>query len=310
MKKPVAGSKMALSVLMFTSVAGTERDPGVRIDDRVGPRLFRWSDGKYAIGKLRLLHPSFRRAVEKSDPGAYGFNVVRLLHMDDVIRQEAGEGLDQLVILGAGYDTRALRMGSSLGGAQVFEVDLPAMSRDKRERLRKATGSVPANVRYVEVDFNRQDLFDRLAQQGYDESARTLFVLSGVSMYLPESAVVKLLSEVASQAAGRTSIVFDYMFDDLLTSPDRYVGARQFVDRTKETGEGLRFGIAPAKMEALLDRCGLRVVSHHDTKELAGRYLRRADGTSLPAPYEFAAVVHAASGTASRQEKDNRRGEK
>lgn len=309
MQKPVDGSVMALSVLMFTSVAGTEDDPSIRIDDPVGPRLLRLSDGKYAVGKLRAGHPGFRRRIERSDPGAYGFNVVRLLHMDDVIREEAAEGLDQLVILGAGYDTRALRMRHRLGGAQVFEVDLPAISRDKRARLQKAIGSVPTEVRYVEVDFNHQELFERLAEDGYDESARTLFVLSGVSMYLPEAAVLKLLSQVASQSAQRVSIVFDYMFDDLLTRPEGYPGAWQFIARTKKAGEELRYGIAPDDAEAVLDRCGLQLISHYDMKELAGRYLRRADGTSVPGPYEFAAVVHAAGGTASRQGKRKVRGE-
>jgi methyltransferase (TIGR00027 family) len=284
---------MALSVLMFSCVGGTEDDPTVRIDDPIGPRLFRWSDGKYRIGKLPAAHPLFRRMVERSDPGAYGFNICRLLHIDDVIRREAADGLDQLVILGAGYDTRAYRMGDQLGGARVFEVDLPAMSQDKRERLMKALGSTPKEVRYVEVDFNRQDVFERLAEHGYDESVRTLFVLSGVSMYLPEEAVLKLFSRVASQPTLRASIVFDYMFDDLVTHSERYSGARQFIARATSAGEELRHGIAMKDVGPVLDRCGLRLGSQHDMAELADRHLRRADGTRVATPYEFAAVAHA-----------------
>ena len=295
-KAPVKGSKMALAVLMFTSVAGTEEDPNVRIDDPVGPRLFRWGDGKYRVGGVPMTHPVFRRMIERSDPGAYGFNVVRLLYMDDVVRREAADGLDQLVVLGAGYDTRAYRMGGELDGARVFEVDLPAMSRDKRQRLQKAIGSIPDEVRYVEVDFNRQDVFERLAEHGYDESARTLFVLSGVSMYLPESAVLKLFSQVASQSARRASILFDYVYDDLLTSPERYTGAGQFIARAAKAGEELRYGISMEGAGAVLDRCGLRLASQYDMRELADRHLRRADGTCLPGPYEFAAVAHAVVG--------------
>jgi methyltransferase (TIGR00027 family) len=285
---------MALTVLMFSCVGGTEDDPNVRIDDPVGPRLFRWGDGKYGfVGGAPYVHHLFRRLIERSDPGAYGFNIGRLLYMDDVIRRRAADGLGQLVILGAGYDTRAYRMGGQLAGARVFEVDLPVMSRDKRARLQKALGSVPEEVRYVEVDFNRQDVFERLAENGYDESAPTLFVLSGVSMYLPESAVRKLLSQVASQPARRTSILFDYMFDDLLTDPERYPGAVNFLARTKKVGEEVRYGIAMDDVGALLDSCGLRLASQCDMEELADRYLRRADGTRAATPYEFAAVAHA-----------------
>jgi methyltransferase (TIGR00027 family) len=296
-KAPVEGSRMALSVLMFSCVGGTEDDPKVHIDDPVGPRLFRRGDGKYGlIGSKPATHPLFRRLIERSDPGAYGFNVVRLLHMDDVVRREAADGLDQLVILGAGYDTRAYRMGDQLGGARVFEVDLPAMSRDKRERLQGAIGSVPEEVRYVEVDFNSQDLFERLAEYGYDESGRTLFVLSGVSMYLPETAVLKLFSQVASQSSPRASILFDYMFDDLLTRPERYPGGRQFVARAEKAGEAIRYGIERGEAGAVLAGCGLRLASQHDMGELADRYLRRGDGTCLTRPYEFGAVAQAVVG--------------
>jgi methyltransferase (TIGR00027 family) len=292
-KAPVKGSKMALAVLMFTTVAGTEDDSNVRIDDPVGPRLFRWGDGKYEIGRRPAAHSLFRRLIERSDPGAYGFNVVRLLYMDEVIRQEVADGLDQLVILGAGYDTRAYRMGDQLAGVQVFEVDLPVMSRDKRMRLQKALGRVPGGVRYVELDFNRQDPFECLAEYDYDESARTLFVLSGVSMYLPEAAVLKLFSQVASQSARRASILFDYIFDDVLTDPERYLGARQFIARATKAGEGLRYGIAMEEAGVVLKSCGLWLASQYDMTELAERCLRRADGTIAARPYSFAAVAHA-----------------
>jgi methyltransferase (TIGR00027 family) len=294
--KPVAGSKMALTVLMFSCVGATEEDPTVRIEDPVGPRLFRRGDGKYGFaGRFPFAHPVFRKMIERSDPGAYGFNVGRLLHMDHAIREEAARGLDQLVILGAGYDTRAYRMGAELGGARVFEVDLPLMSADKRARVTAALGSLPEDVHYVEVDFNGQDPFARLAEWGYEESARTLFVLSGVSMYLPEEAVRKLLCQVAAQRARRASILFDYMYDDLLTEPERYPGAVNFLARTRDVGERIRYGVSEEDLPALVESCGLELASQHDMSEVAERHLRRTDGTLVAEPYRFAAVAHAYS---------------
>jgi methyltransferase (TIGR00027 family) len=289
---------MALAVLMFTSVAGTEKDPDARVDDPVGPRLLRWSDGKYSVGKNsmfhpRIFHPLFRRMIERSDPGAYGFMSARLLYMDDVVRQEAAAGLDQLVILGAGYDTRAYRMRDELSGARVFEVDLPAMSKDKRGRLRDALGEVPGDVEYVEVDFTAQDLFERLAEHGYEESARTLFVLSGVSMYLPERAILDLFSGVAKHSAGGSSIVFDYVFDDVLSSPERYPGAPKWIERANRAGEELRFGMASDEVGGVLSTHGLRLASQADMEELAERHLRRGDGATVARPYGFVAVAHA-----------------
>ncbi|HET6926091.1 MAG TPA: SAM-dependent methyltransferase [Hyphomicrobiaceae bacterium] len=292
---------MALAVLMFTSIAGTEQDRKVRVDDPIGPQLLKWSDGVYSIGKhnalnSRLVHPLFRRALERSDPGAYGFMTARLVHMDDVVRQEAAAGLDQLVILGAGYDTRAYRMQDDLVDVRVFEVDVPAMSEDKRSRLEGALGSVPGDVEYLEVDFTHDHLFERLNGHGYDESARTLFVLCGVSMYLPEKTILELFSQVAAHSADGSSIVFDYVFDDMLTAPERHPGAAKWIERARAAGEELRFGVSPDRIGEILSGGGLNFASQADMPELAERYLRRGDGTMMAEPYGFAAVARAVVG--------------
>ena len=289
-------SETALAVLTFLAAAGSEPDLAVRVEDPFASRLIKWSDGKYVGGKKPRFHPYFRKVAEKSDPGAYGFMIARVLHMDDVVRREATDGLDQLVILGAGYDTRAYRMRDQLADVKVFEVDLPAMSKDKRARLEKVLGSVPDDVDYVEVDFNNQGLFDRLAEHGYDESARTLFVLSGVSMYLPEAAALELFSQVAGHSSPGSSILFDYFFDDLRSNPERYHGGRPWVDRVDRAGEEHLYGVAMDDLGEVLASRGLRLASQSDMEELAERYLRRTDGTSLTKPYDFAAVAHAVVG--------------
>jgi methyltransferase (TIGR00027 family) len=285
-------SETALGVLTFLSTAATDPNLAVRFDDPIAPQLIRWSDGKYVAGKIRRFHPGFRKKVERSDPGAYGFMIARALHMDDVIRREVADGLGQLVILGAGYDTRAYRMRDELAGAKVLEVDLSAMSRDKRARLKKALGSVPGQVTYVEADFTRQDLLERLAENGYDDSSRTLFVLSGVSMYLPEEAVLALFSQVAQSSPG-ASILFDYFFEDLMTDPGRYHGGPEWIARANMAGEEPQYGVAMDQIGARLASRGLRLTSQSDAAELAERYLRGADGAVAVRPYEFAAVAHA-----------------
>jgi methyltransferase (TIGR00027 family) len=285
-------SKMALGVLTMTSVGATDPDAAVRVEDPIGPRMLEWRDGKYSIGKTSFLHPLFRRGIEKSSPGSYGFLVGRLLYMDDVVRQEASAGMDQLVILGAGYDTRAYRM-SELAGTRVFEVDLPAMSREKRRRLKKVIGELPDHVEYVEVDFNSEDFGARLADRGFDESGRTLFVLCGVSMYLPREALLELFSRVAAQSGAMSSLLFDYLFDDALAHPERYPGAERWAKDAVRAGEHLRFGVAMDQLEPLVESGGLRLARQSSMAEVADRYLRRSDGTLVAEPYDFTAIAHA-----------------
>lgn len=286
-------SVTALAVLTLTSMASTEEDPAVRLDDPLGPRLIRWNDGIWAMGKATVLHRWFRPILERANPGAYGFMLARVRAMDDVIREELAAGLSQLVVLGAGYDTRAYRMGDELSGVRVFEVDQPDMSRDKRKRVAQAIGEPPRNVRYVEVDFNRERFDARLTENGYDTSARTLFILSGVSMYLPEATVRDLLTQVAGSSSGHGSIVFDYFFKDLSVDPDRYYGGRKWIESVKKVGEEFRYGASTSALDALLAECGLHLPSHSGMAELAERYLVRSDGTQIAEPYDFAALARA-----------------
>jgi methyltransferase (TIGR00027 family) len=286
------GSVTALAVLATACVAGTESDAGVRIDDPIAPRLLSWRDGKFAGARVRALHPLIRRSAERASPGAYGFTIARMHHMDAVVRGEVAAGLDQLVILGAGYDTRAYRMRDALEGVRVLELDHPATSRDKRARLAKALGAVPGDVTYVEVDFTHQSLLERLADHGHDPAARTLFLLSGVAAYLPDAAVVELFDQVASHTSPRTSLLFDYAYEDVLSDPTRYYGGAEWVPFAIDLDEEPRSGFPRGEVGEALSSRGLRLASDLEPDELAARYLRRADGTSVAPPFGFLAVAH------------------
>jgi methyltransferase (TIGR00027 family) len=287
------GSKTALAVLAALCVGCTERDPSIRIEDSLAPQLVSWRDGRLATSRIRALHPLLRRVGEHTNPGGYGYALARLHHMDAIILHQLAAGLDQLVILGAGYDTRAYRMREHLNGVPVLEVDHPATSREKRARLTKALGSIPAGVTYVEVDFTHQDLLQRLAEHGHELSTRTLFLLSGVSMFLPETAVSELLDQVATHTSPRTSILFDYVYEDVLAHPERYHGGSKWLPYTTGLGEEPRSGIPAEHLERILADHGLRLDSHLQPHELATRYLRRENGTCVAPPFGFFAIAHA-----------------
>ncbi len=286
-------SATAAAVLSGVCVAGSERDPGVRIEDPIARRMLRWRDGKYMAPRFRLLHPIVIRVGERETPGALGYSIGRIHHMDAVVRREVAAGLDRIVILGAGYDTRAYRMRESLGGVQVLEVDHPATQRDKRARLARALGSEPSGVTFVEVDFTHQNLLDRLAEHGYELSMRTLFVLSGVAMYIPPQAVFDLFDQVAAHSSARTSLLFDYVFEDAFANPESYYGASKGMSLVAGKGEEMRSGIPADGIEAVLAAHGLRLDSHVEADELEARYLRRADGTTVLRPFDYFAIAHA-----------------
>ena len=141
------------------------------------------------LAKHRLTRPLYLRRVNQILPGAYPFEIARCKFIDEITLSEVDAGVDEVVLLGAGLDSRPYRLADRLERLRVFEVDHPASQTTKRARLRRLLGDEPRGVRFVPVDFTRDELATEMARAGHDERAATLFIWSGVSAYLPEEAV-------------------------------------------------------------------------------------------------------------------------
>jgi methyltransferase (TIGR00027 family) len=206
--------------------------------------------------------------------------------MDEVVVDELAAGATQLVILGAGFDTRGYRFADKLDGAAVFEVDHPVTSGVKRERVRKAFGQLPPHVNYVAVDFENEDMAERLAESGYDAGARTVFVWSGVSMYITGDAVAGVLAFVRDRSGPASVIVFDYIFREFLEGADHYFGAPELRKTVERQGEPFRFGIPEGGAQAFVEEHGLELERHHTAADMPERYLKDASGQVAGRTYE------------------------
>ena len=171
----------------------------------------------------------------------------RTVAIDDAIREAAAP---QLVILGAGLDGRAWRM-PELRDVVVFEVDHPDSQRDKRARA-AALDPTARDIRFVPVDFTRDDLGAALAGAGHDATRPTTWVWEGVVMYLTAAQVEDTLARVARRSAPGSRIVVLYHQPALIL---RLLGF--FVGRM---GEPLRSAFTAEQMAAVLARHGFRVV--------------------------------------------------
>lgn len=190
-------------------------------------------------------------------PGVGGWLAARDRYIDDLLCRWLEEGLEQLVILGAGYDSRAYRFHYP-PETRIFEVDHPATQAEKVEKVRQFFASLPANIRFVSVDFNNQSLAERLLDCGYDPARKTLFIWQGVTMYLSAQAVDETLRFAARQSAPGSAVVFDYVYRSLLegTQPNAEIGnMRRY---RFMTGEGLSFGIPEGTAADFLRERGFR----------------------------------------------------
>jgi methyltransferase (TIGR00027 family) len=224
-------------------------------------------------------------------PGLWEFLVARERYVDDYLGIWLSEGLEQLVILGAGYDARAYRFPALKAGVKVFEVDHPATQAVKLKKLEVIFGTPPGHVTYVPIDFGRQSLAERLFENGYDDSRRTLFIWQGVTQYLTAQAVDDTLAFVVQHSGAGSHIIFDYMDARLLRGASRHgeiSGMRRY---RRLTGEGLVFGIPIDSMRAFLEERGFTEVQNADHAALEKAYYSGRHPHKVADGYAIASAV-------------------
>lgn len=190
--------------------------------------------------------------------------VSRARFAEDVIAHELDHG--QVVILGAGLDTFGYRNQSA--GITVFEVDHPATQEWKRRHLAKAGIDIPESLHFVPVDFETDDLADRLAKAGFDRKVPTVFVWLGVTMYLTEPAIGGTLEYVAAHE-GPVWLIVDYL------PPAGPVGAQSLSERAARVaavGEPWLSFFTPEAMGALLHQHGFRIIEDRSAQDLLAGY--------------------------------------
>ncbi len=242
----------------------------------------------YLLGKL------FAGYAERRAPGLMGFLVARCRYIDDYLLERLDDGIEQLVILGAGLDSRAYRICPlASGSVRVFEVDHPATQRGKLDRLRRVLGALPLYVTFASIDLAVDDL-DRLYEFGYRREAKTLFIWEGVVYYLPAQAVDQTLAWVRRNAASGSSIIFDYIDSSALTAAEKRGEITRMERARRFTGEGLVFGIPEGEVEAFLRARGYSAIVDLSAGQLERLYFRQAAAGRGVAPVY--GIVHAEVG--------------
>jgi methyltransferase (TIGR00027 family) len=204
-------------------------------------------------------------------PGVSGFLVARARYIDDTLQTCLDHGLEQLVILGAGLDSRACRFEQLKAGVSVFEVDHPASQQEKRGRLRQIFGELPRHVAFVPIDFNEEGL-EKLFEYSYDRGRKTLFIWEGVTYYLTAEAVDRTLVFVSGNSGRGSSIVFDYVAASALTAPHKRGEIARMRRYGRLTGEPLTFGIETGAVEEFLRRRGYNQIEVVTGEDLRARY--------------------------------------
>jgi methyltransferase (TIGR00027 family) len=281
------------SALMRAAHTRLDRSP--LIEDSWGDRLVLESE-RQAVAKLVLsgLDPATRAQIETLAPGAvldaalhahlgYGWAIVRTRYAEDALEAAVGRGICQYVILGAGFDSFALRQPAFAREVAIFEIDHPTTQNLKRERLGDCGVTVPRNVHFVPADLGQEKTGTALARSNFRLTEPTFFSWLGVTQYLTREANIATLEGIADCSATGSELVFTYV-DERELGPDRQSVDLGRVLSTVVHMEPWLSGFAPARLAHDLRAIGLTLVEDLSGEEARHRYCRgRSDGLS-PAP--------------------------
>ena len=226
--------------------------------------------------------------------GSRGTVAVRTRYIDDVVADALRSGVEQVVILGAGFDSRAYRI-DGIERARVFEVDQPVTQAAKKHVVARRLGRLPPHVTFVPIDFSTQSLDTEMPRAGFRAAARTLFICEGVTHYLSAPAVDAVFRYVARSSAEGSRLVFTYIHRAMLDGGVTFAGAETTLAIVRRVGEPYTFGFDPAELPDYLAARSLSLIEDVDAGIYRARYLTpRGRGREPLSEFQRAALAEIA----------------
>jgi methyltransferase (TIGR00027 family) len=282
-------SRTSILTAAARAFGSREPDASVRNPDWAAERLI-------GPAELALItdHPiskaldlDFQDAI--NDPDIFGFAwvmLVRTRYIDEVMARAIRSGATQLVIMGAGFDTRAQRFAELLKDVAVIEIDYGATQEYKRRRVEAAFGGAPANVVYAPIDFTRESLGEVLRRAGFQSARKTYYICEGVSMYVPEEGMKETLHAIAAESAPGSTLLIEYMNRGFLDVMRTYPSG--MVKNAIDWGEPFVFGVPDGQDREFFLDVGLELgeALKIGSPESVKRYAMRTDGIHYGAHLE------------------------
>ena len=210
--------------------------------------------------------------------GIYEYVIARTKYIDSVFMDALEKGFDQIVIFGAGFDSRAQRFNHLNRLTRIFELDAPITQEEKLKAFNKKNIMIPKNLIFVPINFNKDSLAEKLTEAGFEEGRKSLFLLEGVTMYLSDAAIDRTFTFIRDVSGKGSWVVFDYIFAGVLRQENRYYGEKDIFRTVSKAGETWSFALEEGEIEDFLHRYGFNLKDHSDAQELEGKYFKNQEG--------------------------------
>jgi len=232
----------------------------------INPKIIEYGKNNPEKAKYKI------EEMEKIFPGLSSSILARVRYFDDFVGEQIRKGLEQLVILGAGYDTRAYRIEKLKKNIKVFEVDHPNTQSFKIQKINEIFGTIPDYVTYIPVDLETQELSKNLMINGYQPNKKTLFIMEGLIMYIPQKSIEKIFSFISKNSGTGSSIIFDYYPESVVNGSSQLEIAKNIRKFVIQQGEPLKFGIEDGRTEEFLANYGFKQIKNIKSEDYKKAY--------------------------------------
>jgi len=292
--RPGRPSRTAEHNALFRALESRRPSGDRLVDDQLAEDFLSWPyKALTAPARAQIWRDALTRLIDSRWPGVRPTVIARTRMIDEMVT-EISNHTPQVVILGAGFDTRAWRL-PCLRDRTVFEVDHPATQHRKREVLERNRLD-HTGVRLIATDFNLRELAEAMSAAGFDRTLPTLFLWEGTTNYLSADAVDATLRWCA-RAPADSHLIFTYINADVLADPSRYVGADRVFSTLRRADEKMTFGFAPDVLADHLGERGLELLDDVGAASIRAKVYGRA--AQAMRGHEFYRVAHACVGTPS-----------
>lgn len=250
--------------------------------------------GKFFISgkwKQYLDNPDLsKKQLEAKYPGCIYYHLIRTKKFDSsLLHWIEQEKNSQVIILGTGFDTRAIRFEKVIkeNNMVIYEVDLKAMLEYKQQIIEREIKCNTDHVKFVSCNFQKDNVIEKLLQHEFDLNKPTLILWEGVIYYLSQKNIEDYLELFKNNIRNKLQITFDYAFRDFIEGNLSFYGAKELLDVLTELGEPYIFGLNYNELEEFFDKRGFITKTNNTSFMLEALYLKDTYGNSVGKPMAF-----------------------
>lgn len=265
-------SKTATYTCMSRAASYLEKNPRYKSDDYIAVKLL----PKFIKFLIKNNILSLKGRI--SPKGIYPYVIARTKYIDHIFRESIDKSVEQVLIMGAGFDSRGVRFSGLSGNIKVFETDINYTTEAKLKQYKKRRIHKPENNIIIPVDFEKEDPRTKLTEYGFGKNKKTLFILEGLIMYLSEDTVRETFEFIHEYSGPDSEVVFDYLNASVLRLENRYYGESDIYRRVTKDNERWLFGIEDGQIDNFLKSLNFDRIEYFDSTALENKYFKVESG--------------------------------